>query len=94
MAQDTTDKTRIITGAQPQNLEEQTLQRAFELYEARGREDGHELDDWLRAEKSLNRTPAPSPPELISQITNTRASGPHRGFSFEHIALTLCRGST
>jgi len=55
MAQDTTDKTRIITGAQPQNLEEQTLQRAFELYEARGREDGHELDDWLRAEKEITQ---------------------------------------
>jgi len=26
-------------------------QRAFELYEARGRESGHELDDWLTAER-------------------------------------------
>jgi len=24
-----------------------------ELYEARGREDGHELDDWLRAEEEI-----------------------------------------
>jgi Protein of unknown function (DUF2934) len=26
---------------------------AQELYEARGREDGHELDDWLRAEAEI-----------------------------------------
>ncbi len=25
-------------------------QRAHELYEARGREEGHDLDDWLQAE--------------------------------------------
>jgi len=28
-------------------------QRAFELYEARGRESGRELDDWLAAEREL-----------------------------------------
>ncbi|MFQ5753673.1 MAG: DUF2934 domain-containing protein [bacterium] len=30
-------------------------QRAFELYEARGCEDGYDLDDWLRAESELGR---------------------------------------
>ena len=25
-------------------------QRAYELYQARGRESGHELEDWLQAE--------------------------------------------
>jgi len=29
---------------------EKVRQRAYELYELRGREDGHELDDWLTAE--------------------------------------------
>jgi len=29
--------------------------RAQELYEARGREDGHELDDWLRAEEEITQ---------------------------------------
>jgi DUF2934 family protein len=32
------------------NLEEEIRRRAHELYEERGREDGHDLDDWLRAE--------------------------------------------
>jgi hypothetical protein len=27
--------------------------RAYELYEARGREDGHALDDWLQAEAEI-----------------------------------------
>lgn len=26
---------------------------AYELYEQRGREDGHDLDDWLEAEKRI-----------------------------------------
>jgi len=27
--------------------------RAYELYEQRGREDGHDLEDWLRAETEV-----------------------------------------
>jgi hypothetical protein len=34
----------------PAALEERIRLRAYELYEARGREDGHALDDWLQAE--------------------------------------------
>lgn len=33
--------------------EEEIRLRAHELYEARGREDGHELDDWLQAEAEI-----------------------------------------
>lgn len=28
---------------------------AFSLYEARGRQDGHHVEDWLRAEQELVR---------------------------------------
>ena len=31
-------------------IDQQIRQRAYELYEQRGRTDGHELDDWLQAE--------------------------------------------
>ena len=31
-------------------IEQQVRQSAYELYEQRGRADGHELDDWLQAE--------------------------------------------
>jgi Protein of unknown function (DUF2934) len=34
-------------------LEDQIRHRAYELYEARRREDGHALEDWFRAEEEL-----------------------------------------
>ena len=37
-------------------IEEQIQQRAYELYEQRGRTDGHELDDWLQAECEIKGT--------------------------------------
>ena len=37
----------------PQELEHQIRLRAQQLYEEGGREDGHELDDWLRAEAEI-----------------------------------------
>jgi hypothetical protein len=33
--------------------EEQIRLRAYELYEKRGKENGHELDDWLQAEAEV-----------------------------------------
>jgi len=39
----------------PEELQEQVSRRAYELYEARGREDGHDVDDWLRAESDVAR---------------------------------------
>jgi len=37
------------------DLEEQIRRGAYELYERRGREDGHETEDWLQAEADLAR---------------------------------------
>ena len=34
-------------------LEYQIRLRAYQLYEARGRKDGHELEDWLRAKEEI-----------------------------------------
>ena len=31
----------------PVDLQEQISRRAYELYEQRGRDDGHETEDWL-----------------------------------------------
>jgi hypothetical protein len=33
--------------------EEQIRRRAYELYEARGRGNGHDMDDWLEAEAEI-----------------------------------------
>jgi DUF2934 family protein len=50
-------KPPIVVQGDPQNLEEQIRCRAYELYEARGREDGRDLDDWLCAEDEImNKT--------------------------------------
>ena len=34
-------------------LQEQIRHRAHQLYEERGRQDGHELHDWLQAQAEL-----------------------------------------
>jgi Protein of unknown function (DUF2934) len=35
------------------DLEDQIRERAYELYEARGGEDGHDEEDWFRAKEEL-----------------------------------------
>jgi hypothetical protein len=44
----------------PQHLEEDVRVRAYELYEARGQQDGHDLEDWFRAEDEIIRKKARS----------------------------------
>ena len=39
-------------------IEQQIRQRAYELYEQRGRAEGHDLDDWLQAEHEIKGTQA------------------------------------
>jgi hypothetical protein len=41
-----------VTNPTPQ-LQEQVRRRAHEVYEQRGREEGHGLDDWLQAEAEV-----------------------------------------
>ena len=43
----------LASSEAPHDVLEQIARRAYELYEARGREDGHDLDDWLRAEAEI-----------------------------------------
>ncbi len=40
------------------DIQEQIRRRAHELYEQRGRKDGHELDDWLQAESEVTQVKA------------------------------------
>ena len=53
MPKDPTKKPSATVLGESQELENQIRQRAYALYEARGREDGHDLDDWLRAEEEI-----------------------------------------
>ena len=39
----------------PARKDDEIRKRAFELFEARGKGDGQDLDDWLRAEDEITR---------------------------------------
>ena len=47
--------TRTRTDENAEQIQEQIRQRAYELFEARGRGDGHDLDDWLLAETEVTQ---------------------------------------
>src|SRR5579862_2281502 len=42
-----TEKPTLVSSKASEKVGEQISRRAHELYEARGREDGHDLEDWL-----------------------------------------------
>jgi DUF2934 family protein len=46
-------RNKPVATVEPPRIEEEIRKRAYELFEARGREEGHDLDDWFRAEKEL-----------------------------------------
>jgi DUF2934 family protein len=41
------------TGARERPSRDEIARRAYEFYEARGRRDGQDIDDWLSAEQQL-----------------------------------------
>lgn len=43
------------TGRHLSPTREEIAQLAFSFYEARGRQDGHDIEDWVRAEQELVR---------------------------------------
>ena len=55
MSPDATKKqpTTEISELQEFELEYQIRLSAYQLYEAGGREDGHELEDWFRAKEEI-----------------------------------------
>ncbi|MBZ5667760.1 MAG: DUF2934 domain-containing protein [Acidobacteriia bacterium] len=58
MAKDAARKTLTMAGAQPQSLEEQIRQHEYGPYEERGRADGNDLDEGLRAEEEITHQKA------------------------------------
>ena len=49
-----TDKNARASIESATSLHEQIRRRAYELYEKRGREDGHDVEAWLEAESEMN----------------------------------------
>jgi len=60
--------------------------RAYEYFEARGREFGHDLEDWFRAESELTRRVPVEVKEADGQIT-VRAEVP--GFAANEIKISV-----
>jgi hypothetical protein len=58
MNPDITKKPPATVTSEPQELEDQIRLRAYELYEARGSEVGHELEDWFRAKEEITQKKA------------------------------------
>jgi len=46
-------KNSVSVAPTPTDLETQIRQRAYELYEERGRTPGQETEDWFRAEREV-----------------------------------------
>lgn len=47
--------------ASSEKIEEKIRERAYELYQLRGNQDGHDLDDWLAAEAEIAAKPDAKP---------------------------------
>ena len=62
--------------------------RAYELYEERGREDGHDWDDWFRAERETQHLQPASPAERAAMESEkeSRAAGGRQGKSADSFA--------
>jgi hypothetical protein len=46
------------TSESSSELEQQIRRRAYELYEQRGRDGGHDLEDWFQAESEVTQKEA------------------------------------
>ena len=71
---------------QMKEFSQSVARRAYEYFEARGREFGHDLEDWFRAESELMRRVPVEIKEADSQIT-VRAEVP--GFAANEINVSV-----
>jgi Protein of unknown function (DUF2934) len=68
---------------------EDVARRAYELFQARGCEPGHDLEHWLEAERELSRTSsseAHEQPDLVAIASANRPVGANNSSDFEYKA--------
>ncbi len=70
---------------QMQRLTQSVARRAYEFFEARGREIGHELEDWFRAESELLR---PVPMEMKEDEIQYLIRAEVPGFKINEIKIS------
>jgi HSP20 family protein len=71
---------------QMKEFSQSVARRAYEYFEARGREFGHDLEDWFRAESELMRRVPVEIKEAEGQVT-VRAEVP--GFAADEIKVSV-----
>lgn len=64
----------------------QLAKRAFQLFEERGCENGHDLDDWFKAEAELL---TPIPIKVKETAREIRVEAEVRGFNDDEVAFNL-----
>jgi HSP20 family molecular chaperone IbpA len=69
-----------------EKIHQRIEKRAYELFESRGGERGHDVDDWLAAEREVIWSPPISMEEHDGQITVQLSA---RGFGPENIDVEL-----
>ncbi|MCI0486713.1 MAG: Hsp20 family protein [Blastocatellia bacterium] len=67
-------------------LYESVAGRAYEFFDGRGREDGHDLEDWLRAERELL---LPVPLKVTEYDDHLTVSAEVPGFSEKDLQVSL-----
>jgi hypothetical protein len=55
MIKDSANRSQTTAINDPDTVEQRIRRRAYELYEQRGREDGHDVDDWIHAEEEVRK---------------------------------------
>jgi hypothetical protein len=55
-----------------EDVEEKIRIRAYLLFEKRGGEHGHDLEDWLQAEAEILRSTRSAPPIRLTSVRKTR----------------------
>jgi hypothetical protein len=50
---------------------DRVAQRAYERYEARGREDGHDMEDWFEAEREVRGSVSSDTTTSVNQDANS-----------------------
>ena len=75
------------------NNHEVIAQRAYALYLARGREDGHDVEDWLQAEREFREATSEEPTEsVVRRKPNTPPIPKNAKLAERILADTISRG--
>src|ERR1044072_3573761 len=69
-----------------EEIREEIARRAYELFDGRGREDGHDQEDWMRAESELL---LPVSIEMVETNDKLQVSTEVTGFSEKDISISV-----